>query len=274
MENCYDVFISYSREDSLFADAMCVHFDEAKIKYFIDRKGLPMGSHFPKHIAMAILSSKLFLYLASEKSYKSKFANKEIAFALNNKDEESIIPYIIDNSTLPIEMQLEFADVNIINSKEIPVFPNLVNDLLFKLGRKCYEIAGTTVKVNYIKTKDGLNNLVSDFTSINGNIDTRDLDRIIANANDIAYAIVPIGDGVNRFKLAVDTLERSLKLGIDYYSKMVMYIKLSENDRAMSLDEMNEIRQFFDKYSDSDHDYIWSLAPAGIRSELFVIMSR
>ena len=39
----YDVFISYSRKDTIIADRICEAFDKVGISYFIDRKCIPVG---------------------------------------------------------------------------------------------------------------------------------------------------------------------------------------------------------------------------------------
>ena len=90
----YDVFISYSRKDTPIAEKICKALDDANITYFIDRQGIGGGLEFPKVIANAILESRLFLFLASENSYTSKFTSSEITFAFNKKPKETIVPYI------------------------------------------------------------------------------------------------------------------------------------------------------------------------------------
>ena len=60
----YDVFISYSRKDTNVANRICKAFDDAGITYFIDRQGIGGAYEFPAVLAEAIMSSKIFLYLA------------------------------------------------------------------------------------------------------------------------------------------------------------------------------------------------------------------
>ena len=131
----YDVFISYSRKDTAIADKICYAFDRAGITYFIDRQGIGGAYEFPEVLANAILDSKLFLYLASENAYKSKFTNSEITFAFNEKEKNSILPYIIDSSMLPVAQRFIFSAINRRNMKEHPIETVLVPDLLDLLGR-------------------------------------------------------------------------------------------------------------------------------------------
>lgn len=131
----YDVFISYSRKDTIIADRICAAFDKAGISYFIDRQGIAGGMEFPIVLAEAIEDSRLFLFLASDNSYKSKFTNNEVLYAFNEKPHNSLLPYIIDGSQMPRELKFTFASINIRNIKEHPIDTILVDDVLRLLGR-------------------------------------------------------------------------------------------------------------------------------------------
>ena len=132
----YDVFISYSRKDTTIADKICAALDRAEISYFIDRQGIGGGFEFPKILAENIIESRIFLLIASENAYASKFTTNEIIFAFNKKPKNSILPYIIDKSELPLELQFTFAGINWRTIENHPIEPTLVNDLLNMLGRK------------------------------------------------------------------------------------------------------------------------------------------
>lgn len=132
----HDVFISYSRKDMAVADRICEAFDKVGISYFIDRQGIGGGFEFPEVLANAIVECKVVLYLASENSYASKFTNAEMTFAFNEKSKNSILPYIIDGSTMPPALRFVFAGVNWRNIKDHPVETTLVDDILKLLGRE------------------------------------------------------------------------------------------------------------------------------------------
>ena len=132
----YDIFISYSRKDSAIADQICAALDSAGITYFIDRQGIGGGFEFPAVLAENIVNSKIFLLLASKNSYESKFTMNEIVFAFNKKPKNAILPYIIDNSSLPISLEFVFAGINWRNMTDHPIDPTLVDDLLKLLGRE------------------------------------------------------------------------------------------------------------------------------------------
>ena len=131
----HDVFISYSRADSAIADRICEAFDKAGISYFIDRQGIGGGFEFPVVLAEAIVESKVVLFLASKSSYESKFTNAELTFAFNEKPKNSILPYIIDGSTMPPALRFVFSSINWRTIESHPIEPTLVDDILKMLGR-------------------------------------------------------------------------------------------------------------------------------------------
>ena len=55
--------------------------------------------------------------------------------AFNKKQKEQILPYIIDNSSLPTELEFVFSCINIRNIKEHPIETILVQDILQILGK-------------------------------------------------------------------------------------------------------------------------------------------
>lgn len=136
MEYKYDIFISYSRKDMAVADRICNAFRQHGITYFIDRQGIAGGMEFPALLAKAIKESRIFLFLASENSYASKFTQSEIIYAFNKKQKDEIIPYIIDGSTLPEELEFTFSAINWRNMEQHPIETILVDDILLKLGRQ------------------------------------------------------------------------------------------------------------------------------------------
>lgn len=149
----YDVFISYSRKDMAVSDKICAAFDAAGISYFIDRQGIGGGMEFPEVLARNIIDSEKFLFLASKNSYESKFTNSEITFAFNKKSKESILPYLIDDTPLPLGLEFVFCNINQRNIKEHPIETVLVADLLNMLGRTAkQEVAKPQPTLSVAKT--------------------------------------------------------------------------------------------------------------------------
>ena len=131
----YDVFISYSRKDTAIADKICLALEHQRMTYFIDRKGIGGGMEFPKVLAEAIMNSSIMLFLGSKNSYESKFTNNEVTFAFNKMAKGTIIPYIIDNSTLPPALEFTFSSINIRTIQEHPIETTLMQDLCHILKR-------------------------------------------------------------------------------------------------------------------------------------------
>lgn len=134
MDYKYDVFLSYSRKDTEIADKICQAFNRAGISYFIDRQGIGGGMEFPTVLAKAIKESKVFLFLASKNSYNSKFTQSEIVYAFNKKQKQDILPYIIDGSTLPDELEFTFSAINWRQMDKHPI-DTILDDILMKIGK-------------------------------------------------------------------------------------------------------------------------------------------
>ena len=135
-EKKYDIFISYSRKDSAIADEICKAFDRVGITYFIDRKGIGGGNEFPLELATSILNSQVFLLLGSKNSYESKYTNAEIHFAFKKKEQKSILPYILDDTPMPLEIDFILSTINWRKYQEHPINTILVDDVLKLLGRE------------------------------------------------------------------------------------------------------------------------------------------
>ena len=125
----YDVFISYSRKDSEITDQIYECLEYNNISAFIDREGISGGEEFSPVIAEHIKESILFLFIGSKNSYVSKWTSKELHFALNHKENNAIIPYLIDDENLPEKIEFAIADLNVRNIKEHPIETKLVEDI-------------------------------------------------------------------------------------------------------------------------------------------------
>lgn len=139
MENKkYDVFISYSRKDSVIAREICREFENENISYFIDYNGILSGQDFINVIIKAINESSIFLFLASNNSYVSQITLDEVFEALDGvaKGDNQIVTYIIDESELPKELKFRLRRYNWRNRKDHPIQSILIDDILKLLGRK------------------------------------------------------------------------------------------------------------------------------------------
>ena len=119
----YDIFISYSRKDSAFAEQVTNVFNAYKahyiFEYFFDREEITSRQEYLARIADAIYESKAMLFLASKNSYKSDFCSKEILFADKYKVKTHI--YCIDNTTPPRKVELLLIDQHFLEMALCPI---------------------------------------------------------------------------------------------------------------------------------------------------------
>ena len=92
----YDVFISYSRSDSVIADELANLLKAKDVKYWIDRNGQYSGKNYKSEIVDKIRHSSILLFVSSQNSNNSENVIKEISVAVELK--KHIIPVKIDNT--------------------------------------------------------------------------------------------------------------------------------------------------------------------------------
>ena len=120
----YDIFISYSRIDSVIADEICKAFDSVGISYFIDRKGMGGTANYVTKIAEEIDNSKAMLLLASGNSCKSKYVSIELHYAFNH--DVVVLPYALDETPVPKDFEILLIHANWHYYNEDPIIPNLL----------------------------------------------------------------------------------------------------------------------------------------------------
>ena len=95
----HEIFISYSRKD--LQQVISIR-DEIKEKIgaesWIDIKGIESGDQFINKIVGAIDKAKVVLFMVSEASMKSEYAQREVMYAKNSG--KKVVPVILDNSQL------------------------------------------------------------------------------------------------------------------------------------------------------------------------------
>lgn len=140
----YDVFISYSRKDSLIAGQIYEALSAAGLSCFIDREGISGGADFTKVITVAIMESRLLLFLASENAFSSEYTQKEITFAINQKGSHFILPLKIDKKDFPENLAFLLSDINYRElSSRYRIQKELVEDVQHKLANPH---AGETIR--------------------------------------------------------------------------------------------------------------------------------
>jgi hypothetical protein len=80
----YDVFISYSSQDKIIADAICATLENRKIRCWIAPRNVPMDKPFGTAVVNAIRGSRSFVLVLSEGSSNSASVLREVSEAFDN----------------------------------------------------------------------------------------------------------------------------------------------------------------------------------------------
>lgn len=86
MEYKYDVFISFSFQDSIIAKGLCSFLESKSIRCWLSNRDVAIGESFARQILQAISESSVFILLCSEHCYSSEHClnEMEMAFRKNN----------------------------------------------------------------------------------------------------------------------------------------------------------------------------------------------
>lgn len=98
-----DIYISASRRDYEAVSKIKSILHSAGYTYFDDRQSFQPVSDFEQTIRAEIISSKIFLFILSENSSSSAYVREELQLAL--KEEKIVIPIVIDNAEIPVEIK-------------------------------------------------------------------------------------------------------------------------------------------------------------------------
>lgn len=113
-ENKYFAFISYSRKDLDIAKKIKSNIESITgRKCWMDMEGIESGEQFIDVIVSAIDNSKYVIFLLSDNSMASKYAQKEITYA--DKVGKKLIPLNIDRCTPKGWFLFNFGEVDIID---------------------------------------------------------------------------------------------------------------------------------------------------------------
>jgi len=102
-KNC-EVFISYSKDDKLQADAACVHLESFGIKCWIAPRDIHPSEDWAEAIINAMDNSKILLLIFSDKSNHSPQVRREVERAVNKG--LSILPFRIEE--VPLSKSMEY----------------------------------------------------------------------------------------------------------------------------------------------------------------------
>ena len=93
------VFISYSHQDSQFAEKLAKALEAIDVEPIVDRLELTVGDDIRSAVDEMIDRSDYFLYVISKNSANSNWAKKEIEQA--TKRDKRILPVVLDVDAVP-----------------------------------------------------------------------------------------------------------------------------------------------------------------------------
>lgn len=94
----HEVFISYSSQDKIIADAVCHSLEENRITCWIAPRDILAGANYASQIIQSIKGCKVIVLIFSESSNKSEHVGNEIDKGFNYG--KPIIPFMIDKTEM------------------------------------------------------------------------------------------------------------------------------------------------------------------------------
>ena len=131
----HNVFISYSRKDSVVAEGILEYLESKGLSCWLDKRNITLGMDYAESIVHAIRESEIFLLVLSHNSNASDDVLKEVYCAVNNK--LSIIPFRISDVVLRESMEYHLGMVQWLDAtggKPSDHFPRLygrIEEILF-----------------------------------------------------------------------------------------------------------------------------------------------
>lgn len=130
----YDIFISYSREDTEIVNLIEQELTGYGISFFIDKSDINLGDDFAEIISKSIFECKIMLFVWSEKSNQSENTANEIALAIDFG--KTIVPFKIGNFQSHYKLAYRLIRFNRIDTLTYnhDIIIELVKKLALQLG--------------------------------------------------------------------------------------------------------------------------------------------
>lgn len=158
------VFISHSKEDKNIADFICNSLERENVGCWIAPRDIPYGDDWAGDISQAISQSKLFLFLFSENSNKSRQCPKEVNLADNAG--VPIICVAIDKAEMnpTLKYHLSLVQGMYLNTSDLSSYiDNIITSVKLKLDNPIESATSNLDK-----------ELEKNFNKIFGNTDKKD----------------------------------------------------------------------------------------------------
>ncbi len=115
----HEVYISYSRTDKVYADALCAALEAAQIRCWIDRRDLIHGMDFLESLTNAIENSRVMVLIFSEHSNMSPAVLSEVETAVNAGVH--ILNFRLDNSKLSPSLRFRLQHLHWLDAMTPPM---------------------------------------------------------------------------------------------------------------------------------------------------------
>lgn len=125
------LFLSYSRRDDAYVDAIAATLKNGGYRVWIDRQGIGGGEQWRKEIVDAIRSANLMLLFLSPNSARSDNVRKELDLAETAKVR--VLPVALAPTEIPDAMKYQLAGVQIVEVWQD--YEGGLNTLLHNLAR-------------------------------------------------------------------------------------------------------------------------------------------
>ncbi len=125
----YHAFISYSRRDSDEVNSLIqtIKAEVTEFKYWFDLDGIESGDEFVRKIVSAIDGSELILFMLSDNSINSKWAEQEVMYARNSG--KRIIPVLLKGAKLKGWFLFTFGNIDSIDTGDARQMSKLISNL-------------------------------------------------------------------------------------------------------------------------------------------------
>lgn len=106
----HDVFISYSRSDTVQATDIRKILDDNHVTYWIDKEGMYSQESFKTVLVEAIKAARVVIFLSSKDSNASTYVQKEISTAV--KYNKPVIPIMLDDAPFASSIEFDLQDID------------------------------------------------------------------------------------------------------------------------------------------------------------------
>ena len=131
MKKEFDVFISYSQDDTDIAEKVLDALENAGLKCFMDRSGISAQDDWLSTLASAIQGSCIFLSLISRTYIGSDYSRSEMQLALMERKRGglTVLPYLVDDGIGDEEVKRLVGTVPWLTRRDTPVGPALAEEV-------------------------------------------------------------------------------------------------------------------------------------------------